>query len=661
MYKICVFGGTTEGRQLVEFLSAQPVSVTACVATEYGEALLGQPENTAISARRLPKAEIEEMLRTSGFDLLVDATHPYAASITESVSAACAETGTAYLRLLRKEGDAPKNAVFVETAAQAAEYLNRTDGNILLTTGSKELGRYQEIRDFSQRVFVRVLPMQESLAACQKAGVKPGHILAMQGPFSTEMNLAMLKQTGAKVLVTKNGGSTGGFPEKAAAAEQWGAQLVIIGRPPQKAGMDLNSVIHTLCQRFQLSPKPQITVVGIGPGSESAMTKEVSAAIHNADCLIGAKRMVEAVARPEQAVFCAVAPGEIADFIETHPQYRQIAVVMSGDVGFFSGTKKLLPLLDGYPVRVFPGLNSLTYLCAKLGTSYENVVPVSLHGRDHNIVGDVRRHPRVFALVGGENGMNNLCANLTSAGLSDVRISIGERLSYPDEKITAGTAGNLRFGTYDPLSVALIENTSCAAVVTHGLSDEAFQRSGDGPVVPMTKSEVRSVCLSKLQLTRDAICWDVGAGTGSVSIEMALQADSGQVYAIEQKENAVALLSQNKARFGVNNLFVIPGTAPESCNVLPAPTHVFIGGSGGNMRSILDLVLAKNPRARIVATAVSLESVAELTDCMKAYPFDVQEVVSLNVSRAKAAGAYHLMTAQNPVFIFTLQNRGESL
>ena len=95
MYKICVFGGTTEGRQLVEFLSAQPVSVTACVATEYGEALLGQPENTAISARRLPKAEIEEMLRTSGFDLVVDATHPYAASITESVSAACAETGTA--------------------------------------------------------------------------------------------------------------------------------------------------------------------------------------------------------------------------------------------------------------------------------------------------------------------------------------------------------------------------------------------------------------------------------------------------------------------------------------------------------------------------------------------------------------------------------------
>ena len=540
MCKICVFGGTTEGRKLIEFLSAQPVSVTACVATEYGEDLLGEAENTVVSARRLPKAEIKEMLHASRFDLVVDATHPYAASITESVSSACAEMGTEYLRLLRDETEVPDDAIFAENTAQAIEYLNGMDGNILLTTGSKELGAYSAVRDFNQRVFVRVLPMAESLELCRLAGVKPAHIIAMQGPFSEEMNLAMLKQTNANVLVTKNGGHAGGFAEKVAAAKQLGAKLVIIGRPTQKAGMDLSGVIHALCEKYKLAPKMEIAVVGIGPGNRNAMTGEVSEAIYSADCLIGAKRMVEAVALPGQAVFHAVAPKEIADFIATLPEHRRIAVVMSGDVGFFSGTKKLLPLLEGYPVRILPGLNSMVYLCAK---SYEDVIPVSLHGREHNIVPDVKNHPRIFALVGGEDGMKTLCTKLTEDGLGKVKLSIGERLSYGDEKITKGSAEALCQGSYDSLSVALIENPAADPIVTHGLPDEAFQRSGEGPVVPMTKSEVRSVCLSKLQLTRNAVCWDVGAGTGSVAIEMALQAacghraerQCGRTFAVQQR------------------------------------------------------------------------------------------------------------------------------
>lgn len=661
MYKICVFGGTTEGRQLIEFLSGQPVSVTACVATEYGEKLLGEVENTVISARRLPKAEIKGMLITSRFDLVVDATHPYAASITESVCSACAETDTEYLRLLRDVTEIPVGALFVENSVQAIQYLNGVDGNILLTTGSKELGTYRAVRDFTERVFVRVLPMAESLELCRQAEVKPAHIIAMQGPFSEEMNLALLKQTNAKVLVTKNGGLAGGFAEKVAAAKQFGAKLVIIGRPSQKDGMDLNGVLHTLCKKFRLAHKTEVTVVGIGPGNRSAMTHEVSEAIYRADCLIGAKRMVEAVAYPGQTVFHAAAPKEIADFIAAHPEYRHFVVVMSGDVGFFSGTKKLLPLLEGYPIRILPGLNSMVYLCSKLGISYEDIVPVSLHGREHNIVPDVKNHPRIFALVGGENGIKTLCTQLTKSDLGKVKMSVGQRLSYPDEQITQGIAEELCHGSYDALSVALIENPTADPIVTHGLPDEAFQRSGEGPVVPMTKREVRSVCLSKLQLTRNAVCWDVGAGTGSVSIEMALQADNGQVYAIEQKDQAVALLNCNKEKFGVNNLSVIAGTAPKCCVELPVPTHVFIGGSSGNMKSILDLILSKNPHARIVATAISLESTVELIACMKEYSFDIQDVISLNVSRSRVAGSYQLMAAQNPITIFTLQNTGGNL
>lgn len=652
MYKICVFAGTTEGRQLVGFLSAQCLSVTACVATEYGETLLSPAENLTISARRLTAGEMEALFAAERFDLVVDATHPYAGEVTENIAAACAAAHTEYLRLLRSGASAPEDAVFVPDIAGAVAYLNTGEGNILLTTGSKELHKFVPIRDFGNRVYARVLPMEESLRLCQGAGLKPAHILAMQGPFSREMNAAMLRSVDAKYMVTKESGSKGGFAEKITAAREAGAKLVVIGRPPQREGRSYGETLSLLCRRFALEWKPQVTVVGIGPGSKAAMTGEVRTAIARADCIIGAKRMAEAVAEHGQAVYHAIAPQQIADCIREHREYSRFVVAMSGDVGFYSGARKLLPLLRECDVTILPGLSSLVYLCARLGTSYEDVVSISVHGRDHDILPDVRRNARVFALMGGEDGVGKLCRELTAAGLGNVTVSVGERLSYPDEQVTTGTAESLAGRTFQSLSVALIENENAGAVVTHGLPDAAFLRAES---VPMTKSEVRSVCLSKLALTENACCWDVGAGTGSVAVEMALQAGKGHVYAIERREAAVELLRENRARFGTENLTVVTGTAPEVCADLSAPTHAFIGGSSGNMKEILGLLLRKNPNVRIVATAIALESVAELTACMKHFGFAEGEVISMSVARSRKAGAYNLMTGQNPIYLFTMQ------
>ena len=257
--------------------------------------------------------------------------------------------------------------------------------------------------------------------------------------------------------------------------------------------------------------------------------------------------------------------------------------------------------------------------------------------------------------VGGEGGMAALCRRLMDAGLGSVRVSVGERLSYPEERITRGTAAELANGQFDALSAALIENQAPGAVVTHGLPDALFLRDETpGHVVPMTKSEVRSVCLSKLQLTKNAVCWDIGAGTGSVSIEMALQADTGTVYAVERNASALALLQKNRAAFNTENLEIVAGTAPEACAALPAPTHVFLGGTAGNLREILSAVLQKNPHARIVATAVSLESAAALTACMQ--DFKMVECVLLQAAGTRQAGRYHLLSGQNPIYIVTLQD-----
>ena len=658
MYNICVFGGTTEGRELVEFLSAQPCNVTACVVTDYAQSLLPASGHVTVSAKKLPADEIAALLQTQRFDLVVDATHPYAQSITKSIARACRETGTQYVRLLRKPSAVSPDALYFETTEEAISFLRRTSGRILLTTGSKELSQYAAIEDFSNRVWARVLPLTSSLDACQKAGLPPAHIFAMQGPFSAAMNATMLQSITAAFLVTKDGGAPGGFEEKAAGAKQAGAKLVVIGRPPEAdAGLSLEETISTLCSRFGFPRTPEVFLAGIGPGSERFQLPAIRETIQKSDCLIGAQRMLDAVARPGQQTCDAIAPENIASAVRAHPECRTFTVVLSGDTGFFSGAKKLLPLLSGCKVTVLPGISSMSYLCAKLGASYDDAAIVSLHGRTTDIARAVRANRKVFALVGGPNGMQALCARLVDAGLSQVRVSVGERLSYPDEKITCGTARELSEQTFDKLSVALIENDHPDAIVTHGLPDEAFLRSLEpGKLVPMTKSEVRSVCLSKLQLTQDAVCWDVGAGTGSVSIEMAIQASRGRVYAIEKNEQALALLQENKTRFSQENLDIVPGAAPQACEALPAPTHVFLGGTSGNLPEILALILHKNPHARIVATAVTLESAAALTGCMK--NFKSADCISMQVSKASAAGSYHLMKAQNPVWIFTLQNGG---
>jgi len=296
MCKICIFAGTTEARRLVELLSTQPVSVTACVATEYGETLLPEGGNVTVRSGRIPVDGIIQMLSDTKFDLVIDATHPYAASITESAARACAETGTEYLRLLREESDKVSDFTCVLNAEAAALFLSKTDGNILLTTGSKDLKTYSKVKDFTDRAYARVLPLDASLALCREAGVQPSHILAMQGPFSEEMDTAMLRAVSAKWLVTKDGGEAGGFAAKVAAARKAGANVLVIGRPKQREGKSFSQVLDSLERRFGFRFAQSVKIVGIGPGSRDAMTQEARRAIEEADCLIGARRMLDAAA-----------------------------------------------------------------------------------------------------------------------------------------------------------------------------------------------------------------------------------------------------------------------------------------------------------------------------------------------------------------------------
>lgn len=662
MFKLCVFAGTTEGRKLLEFLSRQQADIYACVATEYGEMLLPDSENITVLTGRKNEQEMQKLFESERFDLVIDATHPYANKATECIFSACRACKTEYIRLLREQSAKSGGICYAESIKDAVKLLNLTDGNILLTTGSKQLSEFSEINEFEKRVYVRVLPVAESIACCERAGVAPSHIFAAQGPFSEKMNRAVINAVSAEWLVTKDGGRAGGFDEKLSAAKKAGIKLLVIGRPPQREGYGFSQTTALLKERFGFSSKAHVDIVAAGTGCRGSMTVDALNALCESDCIIGAKRLLAEWEKSGKTFFEAVSPEKIVRFISDHPEYSRFAVVMSGDSGFFSGTKRLLLLLSEYETRVFAGISSLSFLCSEIKTSYDDIVSVSLHGRDDNIALTVRENRRVFALLGGENDVVSVCKRLTAEGLGGVSITVAERLGYPDGRITVSTAEKLREGDFSPLSVILIENADAGRGFFFGLPDDSFVRSeGERGRIPMTKSEIRAVCLSKLRLTERSVCWDIGAGTGSVSVEMALAARKGRVYSVERDKSAAELTERNKNRFSLGNITTVIGAAPEACRDLPAPTHAFIGGSGGSMREVIALLLEKNLNVRIVAAAISLQTVSELTECMREFPFAKTEVAAVSVSRGKRVGEYDLMTAQNTVYIFTMQGGGKNL
>ena len=657
MYKAIVFAGTTEGYALCEFLAENRVSVYACAATEYGGSLLQENEFLHVSAGRLKTEDMEELFRKENPEIVLDATHPYAAEVTKNIRTACESAGVLYQRILRPEGEKNSEAIYVESTEEAAAFLSGTEGNIFLTTGSKELAKFTGIPDYKERLFARVLSIPSVIRSCAELGIEGKHLIGMQGPCSAEINEAMLRQFQCSYLVTKDTGLAGGFPEKMEACQRCGVTPVIIGRPLKEEGLSLQDARVFLSKMFGFTLSQKISLVGIGMGAEKTLTLEGKKALNEAELLIGAKRMTEAVQKPGQMVLHEYRSEKIVEYIREHPKYRTVAIALSGDVGFYSGAKKLIDQLDGN-VEVICGISSVVYFMSKIGLSWDDAKIVSAHGRNCNLISLIRHNPKVFSILGTEDGVAVLASRLVYYGMGDVTLYVGENLSYENEKIFHDKAANLTEYRGDALSVVTACNEKATPMsAVHGISDGEFLRGK----APMTKEEVRTVSLSKLRLSEDSVCYDVGAGTGSVSVEMALRAWMGQVYAIEKKEDALALLKENKKKFAVDNLAIIPGVAPEAMTELPAPTHAFIGGSSGNMQDIINLLLEKNPKVRIVINCITLETVTEAMNAIRDFGLEDVDIVQLAAARSKSIGRYHMMMGENPIYIISCSGRGEEI
>ena len=781
MKKVLIFAGTTEGRELAEILASASyaggtyiatsenstdgendissenstdcasIMCSVCVATGYARELMDD-DRLDVHCGRLTEDDMEALMLDGGYDAVVDATHPYAQIVSQNVRQAANHQSIPLIHLRRITENTEKDLISFQTHRECSEWLSRQTGNILLTTGSKDLGVYAADEAIKKRLFVRVLPGEESIRLCNAQGITGRQIIAMQGPFSERMNECILKEYSIDWMVTKISGHAGGFEEKIEAARKAGTGICAILPPTEtmcQSEMSLERKIEpdvficdnvydtvrkleALLKEDILSHRSRkITLAGIGMGSTESMTRESYHAFEEAEVIFGASRMLENL--PGKGVKVPYyRADDIISYLIAHPEYIKAAVAFSGDSGFYSGAQAMVTALEAAnkngalksETTVLPGISSISALAARLRVSWGDAVLASIHGRQTNVIRIVRENQKVFLLLSGKKDFKELCSKFHAARLDQVKFYAGYRLSYPDEKLfvfspyefysnkSNGLEGNSnkdglsgcnsnknnldennlsednsnKVNIADKLEIfiqnlpdgvytCLIENKSAIdmnPILTPGIADEVFSRTK----VPMTKNEIRVLSISRLELTRHAIVYDVGSGTGSVSAECARLSPDIHVFAIEQKEEAANLTKENMELLGLaDQVTVIHKKAPEGFEKLPMPTHVFIGGSSGALSDILSAIQIKMeqdkqetekekmtdgsvqkyaheyPSVRVVINAVSLETIAQITELIEQYPVENVQITQIQASRAHKLGHYNLMQAQNPVLI----------
>ena len=609
-----------------------------------------------------------------------------------------------------------------DSQQEAADWLAKTEGSIFLATGSKELKAYAALP--RERLTVRILPGEEALRKAAEAGIRTDHIIAMQGRSSVSLNQALLQQYGAKFLVTKQSGKPGGYLEKLRAAEELGICFVAIRRPAEREGYTLSEIKALLRAQYAACVTPerredmqeeirteirteskekaegraeaetnseakaeseakagkkQVSIVGIGPGETSQLTFAAGQCIAEAGLMIGASRM-NAVAGAFLRELGLTVPPTVASYkpeeiarLAAESRAEHIVLLCSGDTGFFSLTKKLrCALADaglGEPV-VLPGISSKSCLAARLGFSEEAVPDLRLHGKKDAVLPVLLRARRVFVILEGSaqfSELRTLAAALCRAGAGEAEFHFGVNLSLPDETVFSCSAAELREGALEAEFAALPPHAllclylalpdSCKArPLAPGIPDDCFLREK----TPLTKRQIRAAAISLLGVQEDNICYDIGSGTGGMTAELAMAAPRGSVYAVECDADAFSLTGKNMERFALSQVEQVFGHAPEALRDLPAPDCVFVGGSTGKIGEIFGTVFAKNPAARVVATAVSLETVSELSSLSAAYESVGYRTQCLQLSAAetKKMGRYHLLFGQNPTLLFLIEGDG---
>ena len=686
MNKIIIFGGTTEGKELAIDLAKAQIPSIYLVATDYGKMVIDDDPFIDVRIGRLDSGQMKELFEKEKPLAIVDSTHPYAELVKKEIDDA--RKNLSDIRFFRVHRSNEKidasDARFFESARDCAKALLETKGAVFLTTGSKDIPEFCREKSLLERLVVRVIPNSESLKICYDNGLLGKQIIAMQGPFSYDVNLSFFKNYDAKVVVLKESGKAGGELERIQAARDVGAQIFIIKRPVEAAGEDYERVKNEIISIFssfgdneskrektasdmqnemagtELIKNLQVILAGFGMGKET-ITLEVQRAIDEADYIFGAGRMLEGIASE-----CRKYPYYLASDIipalekikeENEKETIKVVVLFSGDTGFYSGAGKLLAALknEGFSPKVLPGISSVSALCARIGDNWQDKAIISTHGVDEKkwtgeLIASVTGNDGTIAITSGVKDINTigkLLEKLENDKKGKFTVYAGCNL-YSEERICElDPAGCVKLNEEGLYTLMIKNEQKAEKELLPGLKDEEFIRDK----VPMTKEEIRTLSVCKLKPCDGDVIYDIGGGTGSVSVECARLSPKIKVYSVEKKKEACDLIRKNADKFMLSNIAVVEGIAPEALDALPAPDKVFIGGSSGNLKDIFERLRTYEKRIRVVANAVTIETIAALNELIKDYDIKDADIALVQVSKAKSLGQYSLMEAGNPVYI----------
>ncbi|MFC2071366.1 precorrin-6y C5,15-methyltransferase (decarboxylating) subunit CbiE [Chloroflexota bacterium] len=403
----------------------------------------------------------------------------------------------------------------------------------------------------------------------------------------------------------------------------------------------------------------KVFIIGVTPDGISGLSPQARRWVEEAEIVFGGKRLLDMFpSLSAEKISIEKNLVEITDSIKSNLGKKRIVVLATGDPGFYGIAGYLAEELGKVRLQIIPNVSSMQVAFARIGESWNDAIFVSAHGRDiKNVVKTVRSVDKVGIFTDDENTPAVIARALIESSISDLRAYVCQDLGTGDEKIVETDLKSLTVMNVSQLNVLILIREQKARedeyfLAAPGIPDNEFhQRKPKEGLI--TKQEVRAVSLSKLRLTDESVLWDIGAGSGAVSIEASFFIRKGRIYAVEKNRADADNIRRNMTRFGVNNIEVIEATAPDGLDELPDPYAVFIGGSGGRMKEIIELTCRRlKPGRRIVINVVSLENLNIVMEALRMAGF-TSEVVMVNISRGTDILDLTRLEALNPVFIIT--------
>lgn len=398
--------------------------------------------------------------------------------------------------------------------------------------------------------------------------------------------------------------------------------------------------------------KHKVYIIGMGPGGMEYLTMKAVKIIADCRFLAGSSRIltgIDSVRRKDAEVCLLKKINECLEWIDEKQEQGDIAVLVSGDVHYYSLAGTIQRSSYSWNTVFISGISSYQLMAERIGITLEDAGLFSVHGRNESegyVAFQVAQHKKTLFLCSRDFLPEKIGAALCKYGYGDLKVWVGSDLAMKDEQVICMDAQQISIRKFSGMSVVYVENKNAKHIDAAAcLRDRDFVRGK----VPMTKEEVRALLMQKLEIKPWECLWDLGAGTGSVSIEMARRAPFGRVYSVEYKEEAVRLIGENKARFQCDNLEIIQSRMKDCIERLPKPDRVFLGGSEGELEIIVSYLKNLSKTVHFVMTAVTLETLAEAVTLLSAN--DTFQYMQVQIGKSRMVGSYHLTAENHPIWI----------